>query len=110
MLLPPVGSAGSGTVAPVVPPVVTPPTAVLTTGPSTPPPATLPGRTADPRTAAAAVRNADSRFAGLTAELHDGTLVVAGSAARASDAWDFAQALRRLPGVTRVAVGAVNVP
>jgi hypothetical protein len=110
VLLPPIGASPSGSVLPVVPPVVTPPTAVLTAGPSAPPPATLPGRTADVLTAAAAVRNADSRFAGLTAELHDGTLVIAGSAARAADAWEFAQALRRLPGVARVAVGAVSVP
>jgi hypothetical protein len=110
VLLPPVAAGGFGTVPPIVPPVVAPPTAVLTTGPPGPAPATVPGRPADVLTAAEAVRAADPRFAGLTVELHDGTLVIGGSAVRASDAWAFAQALRRVPGVARVAVGAVDVP
>jgi hypothetical protein len=35
--------------------------------------------------------------------------VIAGTAPRTSDAWDFAQAIRRLPGVARVVVGEVSV-
>lgn len=58
--------------------------------------------------AAGEARKADSRFAKLTVELRNGTLVVGGSAPQASDAWDFAKKLQTLPGVTRVAVGAIN--
>ncbi|MBA4063364.1 MAG: hypothetical protein C0501_06560 [Isosphaera sp.] len=58
--------------------------------------------------AVAEVRRADPRFARLTAEFRDGTVVVGGSAPAAADAWDFAAKLRTIPGVTRVAVGVVN--
>ncbi len=55
--------------------------------------------------AVAAVRAADARFARLTVEVKpDGGLFVTGSAAKAEDAWDFAGALRKVPGVARVAL------
>lgn len=59
----------------------------------------------DVQTAVAAVRKADPRFARLTVESKpDGGLLVTGWSARATDAWDFAAELRKLPGVARVAV------
>jgi len=60
--------------------------------------------------AAIEARKSEPRFANLTVELHGGLLVVAGAAPRAADAWDYAQKLRGLPGVSRVAVGAVASP
>jgi hypothetical protein len=92
----PVGPAtpGSAKSAPALPP------AVLTgTPPATDARAVL--------LAAHEVRKTDPRFAKLTVEVRDGTLTVGGSAALASDAWDFARKLRTVPGVSRVAVGAV---
>lgn len=108
VLLPPVGLPG--TVPPVVAPLVPPalPPGMLTSVPPVVVPATVPG-TADVLRAADAARKADRRFAGLTVELRSGTLVIGGTAAKASDAWDFAQELRRIPGVSRVAVGNVAV-
>lgn len=85
---------------------------VLTTGSSPPltaPAATFPARPTDVLASADAIRKADARYAALTTELRDGTVVVGGRAARLSDAWDFAQALRRVPGVARVAVGGVGI-
>lgn len=52
----------------------------------------------------------DPRFAGLTVEWRSGVAVIAGRAARHADAWAFADAVRRLPGVGRVVVGDVDVP
>ena len=57
--------------------------------------------------AAGEMRKSEARFANLTVELQGGVLMVGGSAPRAADAWDFAQKLRQMPGVSRVAVGAV---
>lgn len=74
------------------------------------PPATpgvLTANRGDLLTAADAVRGSEPRFAKLTVELRDGVLVVGGSAPLASDAWDFAQKLKSVPGANRVAVGAV---
>jgi hypothetical protein len=109
VLLPPVGLGKIETspVAPVVPPVVRP--TMLTSVPPLPAPATVPGRPADVQVAAEAVRKADRRYAGLTVEVQNGMLVIAGTAARNADAWDLAQELRRIPGIARVAVGAVEV-
>jgi len=59
--------------------------------------------------AAEAARKADARFANLTVSFANGTLVIAGTAARVADAWDLAQELRRIPGVPRVALGSVEV-
>jgi hypothetical protein len=105
ILLPPV--APHGPVAPAVTPAVPPGT--LTSVPPVTPPAAIPGRPGDALLAADAVRKADRRFAGLTLELRSGMLVIAGTAAKASDAWDLAQELRRIPGVARVALGNVDV-
>jgi hypothetical protein len=52
----------------------------------------------------------DPRFAGLTIEWRSGWAVIAGRAARDADAWAFADAVRKLPGVGGVVVGAVEVP
>lgn len=108
VLLPPVGPAGSRppAAAPTSPAL---PPGMLTSVPPLPPPATVPGRPADVLAAAEAARAADRRFAGLAVSLRDGTLVIAGTEDRAGDAWDLAQQLRRIPGVARVAVGAVEV-
>ena len=57
--------------------------------------------------AASDMRKTEARFANLTVDLQGGVLMVGGSAPRAADAWDFAQKLRQMPGVSRVAVGAV---
>ena len=88
------------------------PSGVLTAGNLQPPSVSakvFPARPNDVLGSAEAIRKADARFAALTAEMRDGTVVVGGTAPRLSDAWDFAQSLRRVPGVARVAVGAVGV-
>jgi hypothetical protein len=107
VLLGPVGVPAAG--PPDAAPFSPVPPAVLTSVPPAPAPVTVPVRPGDPLAAADAVRRADPRFAGLRVEQHNGTLVIAGFAARASDAWDLAQAVRGIPGVTRVAVGSVEV-
>lgn len=95
VLLPPVGLPGvRPPIAPAAPPAPAP--AMLTSG-----------HTA--LAAAEAARKADQRYAGLTVSFANGTLVIAGTAARVSDAWALAQELRRIPGVPRVALGAVEV-
>lgn len=58
--------------------------------------------------AVAEVRRSEPRFARLTAEFRNGVLVIGGSAPLASDGWDFGQKLGQIPGVTRVAVGAIG--
>jgi hypothetical protein len=50
----------------------------------------------------------DPRFAGLTVELKAGVAVIGGRAAHADDAWEFAAAVRKLPGVERVVLGDVR--
>jgi hypothetical protein len=78
------------------------PPAVLTTGS---------GRPGDLLLAAASVRRENpEKFGGLTAELKAGTLVIGGTARQAAHAWEYADALRRVPGMVRVAIGAVDVP
>ncbi|AWM41565.1 BON domain protein [Gemmata obscuriglobus] len=58
---------------------------------------------ADVLAAVAAIRAADPRFARLTAEMKpDGAVLVSGSVSHAADVWDFAGAVRKVPGVTRV--------
>lgn len=60
---------------------------------------------ADIEAAVKALRKNDTRFARLVVELKpDGGLFVTGRSTKASDAWDFARELRKLPGVTRIAV------
>lgn len=54
-------------------------------------------------------RRSDARFAGLRAEFRDGgTVVITGTARQPSDAWDFAELVRGVTGVARVAVGPVG--
>lgn len=57
-------------------------------------------------TAAGNVKKVEARFARLTIEYKDGVLVIGGTSPRAADAWDLAEKLRQIPGVTRVAVAA----
>ncbi|MDY3552749.1 BON domain-containing protein [Gemmata sp. JC717] len=80
--------------APDLPPGgLTAPGALTGTGP----------KPADVLAAVAAIRAADPRFAKLTAELKPGgAVLVSGSVPRAADVWDFAGAVRKVPGVTRV--------
>jgi hypothetical protein len=49
------------------------------------------------------------RFAGLTVEVVDGVAVIGGRVSRHEDAWAFADELRKLPTVSRVAVGTVTI-
>jgi hypothetical protein len=79
-----------------------------------PPPSTAPGaltgstvvaKPADVQAAVAAIRKNDARYARLAVEVKpDGGLYVTGWSAKAKDAWDFAAELRRVPGVSHVAV------
>ena len=55
-----------------------------------------------------AARTADPRFARLGVELRGGTAVISGLSVRLADAWDFAAAVRKVPGVERVVVGSVS--
>ncbi len=100
VLLPPVGLRGTpaGSTVPPTP-----------AGSTVPAPAVLTGASSSALATAEVVRKADRRFAGLTLSFANGTLVIAGSAARMADAWDLAQELRRISGVPRVALGAVEV-
>lgn len=96
-------------------PPVAPASATTTVHPTPPPPIATPpptwltgaspaNRPPDIIAAAAGVRQSNPRFAGLTVEVRSGIVVVVGKAAHPADAWDFADQLRKLPGVTRVAV------
>jgi hypothetical protein len=53
---------------------------------------------------AANVKKVEARFANLTIELNNGILQIGGTSPRASDAWDLAEKLRQIPGVTRVVI------
>jgi hypothetical protein len=101
-LLPPVNTTGTAPVSGVPPPVP----GTLTAAPSVP--AVDPTRPESVLNAAEYVRRTDPRFAGLTVRLENGTLVIAGRAPRASDAWDLSEALRRVPGIQRVVVANVE--
>jgi hypothetical protein len=90
----PVGPAG--TVGPVASATPTAVPGTLTSAPA-----------GDILRAALEVKRTEARFANLTVELQGGVLMVGGSAPRAADAWDLALQLRKLRGVSRVAVGAV---
>jgi hypothetical protein len=90
----PVGPAG--TAAPTTPALPTTAPGTLTSAPA-----------GGLLSTASEMRKTEARFTNLTVDLQGGVLMVGGSAPRASDAWDFAQKLRQMPGVSRVAVGAV---
>jgi hypothetical protein len=65
----------------------------------------MPVRPGDVRATVMAIRKTDARFARLEVEVKsDGGLLVTGWSAKASDAWDFAGEIRKIPGVLRVAV------
>ncbi len=87
-------------------PVSPAPPAPVSVG-SSPVPGTLTANRNDVIAMTDAVRKTEARFARLTVEIRDGVLVIAGAAPLAADAWDYAEKLRAIPGVTRVAVGAV---
>jgi hypothetical protein len=75
-----------------------------------PAPAVPVGRPPDVLQASEAVRKADPRYAGLHLTLKEGgAIVIDGSVARNGDAWELGEALRGIPGVTRVAMGAIEV-
>jgi hypothetical protein len=93
----PVGPAASGSAIPT--PALLPAVPGVLTG--------APGNASAVLAAVHEVRKTEARFARLTVEVRDGTLVVGGAAPLAADAWDFAQKLRSVRGVSRVAVGAV---
>lgn len=57
-------------------------------------------------TSAGNVKKIETRFANLTLELRDGVLVIGGSSPRGTDAWDLAEKLRQIPGVSRVVITA----
>ncbi|HET6573468.1 MAG TPA: BON domain-containing protein [Fimbriiglobus sp.] len=77
--------------------------------PTIPPQAVPAAGTASVPTVLAALRR-DPRFSGLTVEWRSGSAVIVGRAPRHADAWAFADVVRKLPGVGRVVVGAVDVP
>lgn len=77
---------------------------------ATVPPPAVPTSAAGSLPTVLAALKRDPRFAGLTIEWRSGTAVIAGRAARDADAWAFAAAVRKLPGVGRVVVGDVDVP
>jgi hypothetical protein len=108
-LLDPVADGGR----PITPlPMPAPAGAVAAPGyPTIPPPAVPTGPTDAAALAAqvSALKARDRRFAGLTVALNAGSATVAGRAAHSADAWDFADSVRKLPGVERVILGAVNV-
>jgi hypothetical protein len=96
----------------LLPPVAAPTPTSNPGAPFTPippgPPAVLTGRP-NLSQAVESVRRSEARFAGLRAEVReDGIVLVDGSARQAADAWDLAEILRGVPGVTRVAVGPVR--
>lgn len=49
----------------------------------------------------------DPRFAALTVEVKNGTATIGGRARTHADAWDFADVVRKRPGVERVVVGDI---
>jgi hypothetical protein len=85
------------------------PAGTLTGYPTIPAPA-VPTRPADSVEAAVAELRRNPRFAGLTVAVTEGTATIAGVAARDDDPWALAAAVRKLPGVDRVVVGAVKAP
>ena len=51
----------------------------------------------------------NARFERLSVETRDGVATIGGRARRHADVWEFADELRKVPGVRRVIVGAVEV-
>ena len=51
----------------------------------------------------------DPRFAGLSATVSGSTATISGRVRKLSDAWDYADAVQKRPGIDTVVVGAVKV-
>jgi osmotically-inducible protein OsmY len=56
------------------------------------------------------LRQRDRRFHNVRAEIRDGRVTLRGTVARPQDAWEFAAAVRRLPGVVGVVQGIATNP
>ncbi len=85
------------TTAPPVAPTAAPVPGSLTSAP--------PARPADVAATIQALRQSQPRFAHLTVEQQpDGRLFIRGWSAKPADVWDFAAELRKIPGVTQIAV------
>ncbi len=92
----------------LLPPVASQPVVAAPASPYPAPPGVLTGRPTLTHSIES-VRRSDARFAGLRAEVREGGVVlVTGTARQPGDAWDFAERLRGVPGLTRVAVGPVG--
>ena len=48
------------------------------------------------------LRERDRRFSEIRVEVRDGRVILRGAVARSQDAWDFAEQVGRVPGVTGV--------
>jgi hypothetical protein len=103
------------TVTPATPPAPTPAPQTTTPPPAASPAPTVgePAATLLPPVAAPArpaslleqidsIRQRDRRFQSIRLEIREGSVFLRGSVTRSQDAWDFAEAVRRLPGVERV--------
>ncbi|HEY1380322.1 MAG TPA: BON domain-containing protein [Gemmataceae bacterium] len=66
------------------------------------PPVAVPVKLMSLRDQIEAMRLWDRRFQHVRVELRDGVVTLAGTVARSADAWEFAAAVRQLPGVTGV--------
>jgi len=100
----PVGPVGSGSVPLATPGPSTAPG--LLTG--TVPVPVAPASVTEVLAAVGEMKKSEARFARLTVEQRDGTIVIGGAAPFASDAWDLAGKLQKVPGVARVVVGNVT--
>jgi hypothetical protein len=95
-------------------PVAPPPLVVA--APPLPPTANVPTPVAVPvkgmslRDEIEARRLWDRRFQNMHIELRGGIVVLTGTVARSADAWEFATALRQLPGVTGVVQRTTTAP
>jgi osmotically-inducible protein OsmY len=58
----------------------------------------------------AQMRDRDLRFSGIRLEVRGGQVTLRGTVSRSQDAWEFARAVRALPGVTGVTQSVATVP
>jgi hypothetical protein len=107
----------SVSVAPAVasPEPIAPPPRVVAAPPLPPTPkfapaAAVPVKAMSLRDEIEARRLWDRRFQNVHIDLRDGTVVLTGTVTRSSDAWEFATALRQLPGVTGVVQRTTTAP
>ena len=54
------------------------------------------------------IRASDPRFGWLTIQLQGDDVIISGRAWKPQDAWDYAEALRTVPGIGRIVIGTVN--